>query len=394
MCIKGFYNSVITISDFQTAIKAMGRILCVIFDHSGDVVIKHTYDKNEFKNLFNEALQDKTVSLEYDAYAAANKNSHEQIENRLKRMQSSGRSKQWFKDTSVKLRIVYAQTSILRSHDSVRVRTEYARMCCTLLERCGHNLSGNFLHLLENVVSMSEDEDTNISQICAQTLSLLQQQDNANESIFDEYADTLFDEHLAKLPRIINRCADAEQYAELIFLKGFLKNLSAPRINCLLLVPKNLEMLCSCLLSAVDMKLCRNFLMEEYAVREVVEADFTECAKLSWRQYKHLNSERCIKLVKDICVVFGNIKGLNRLLYDFLLQLLNQNSEAMSEILQIMLWVGTGGESRNNSTNIELVEILIEEILNDQHWHLALRPDACWRLKVNKVFDLIVYRVL
>nr|XP_014092507.2 uncharacterized protein LOC106619061 [Bactrocera oleae] len=367
-----------------TAIKALGRILCVIYDHSGDVAIKHCYDKNEFKNLFNQGSQHKNDSSEFDNYATTNKSSQEQIENRLKRMQSSGRSKEWFNDTSVKLRIVYTQTSILRSHDSVRVRTEYARMCCTLIERCGHNLSGNFLLLLGNVISMSEDEDKYISQLCAQTLSQLQQQDNAIDSIFDEYADTLFDEHLAKLPRIINRCADAEQYAELIFLKGFLKNLCSSRINSLLLVPKNLEMLCRCLLSAVDMKLCRDFLTEEYAVREVVEADLTECIKLNWRQYKHLNSERCIKLVKDICEILGNINGLNRLVYDFLLELLDQNSEAMNEILQIMLWVGTGDESRNNSTHIELVEILIEEILNDKHWHLALRPDASWRLKVDK----------
>ncbi|XP_050331335.1 uncharacterized protein LOC126760036 [Bactrocera neohumeralis] len=366
-----------------TAIKALGRVLCVIFDHSGDVVVKHCYDKNEFKNMFIEASQLKNDSSEFDTYATTNKSSQEQIASRLKRMQSSGRSKEWFKDTSVKLRIVYTQTNILRSHDSLRVRTEYARMCCSLIERCGHNLSGNFILLLENVISMSQDEDKNISQLCAQTISRLQQ-DNAIESIFDEYADTLFDEHLAKLPRIINRCADAEQYAELIFLKGFLKNLSASKMKSLFLVPKNLEMLCRCLLSAVDMKLCRNFLAEEYAVREVVETDFTECAKLSWRQYKHLNSERCIKLVEDICVILGKTKGLSRLMYDLLLELLDQNSEAMNEILLIMLWVGAGGENRSNSTNMNLVEILTEEILNDKHWHLALRPDASWRLKVDK----------
>uniref|UniRef100_A0A0K8W408 TELO2-interacting protein 1 n=2 Tax=Bactrocera latifrons TaxID=174628 RepID=A0A0K8W408_BACLA len=56
----------------------------------------------------------------------------------------------------------------------------------------------------------------------------------------------------------------------------------------------------------------------------------------------------------------------------------------MNEILLIMLWVGAGDGNRSNSANMDLVEILAEEILNDKHWHLALRPDASWRLKVDK----------
>ncbi|XP_053946965.1 uncharacterized protein LOC128855805 [Anastrepha ludens] len=375
----------------STAIKALGRVLCVIFEQSNEAVLKCSYDKDDFKHLIHKVLQKQTEPHEFDVDMVGSKIPKSHIEDRLKLMQSNGRSEQWFKATSLKLRIVYAQTSILRSHESVRVRTEYARMCCSLIERCAHNLAENFLILLENIVAMSEDEDKCINRLCRQTLSQLQQQGGANESIFDEYAEILFDEHLAKLPRIINRCADVEQYAELIFLKGFFNNLSVSRINCLLLVPKNLEMLCRCLLSAVDMKISSDLLIEEYATREVVVADYTECAKLKWRQYKYLSSDRCVKIVQEICAILGNTKSVNRLVYDFLLELLAQNHQAMNEILLLSLWVGTGIK-KSHENHLQLVEMLIEEILNDQHWYLALKPDASWRLKVDKPTDWFVDR--
>ncbi|CAD6992746.1 unnamed protein product [Ceratitis capitata] len=374
----------------STAIKALGRILCVIFEKSDDVLIEHNYDKKEFKSLINKALQQKSESHKSDFEMASHTKRREGIEQLLEKMRSIGRTKQWFEETSRALRAVYTRASVFRSHDSVRIRTEYARMCCTLMERCAYNLGENYLNLLENVVAMSEDEDKHISKMCTTTLSQLQLLGNANESLFDEYADILFDEHLAKMPRIISRSIDAEQYAELISLKGFLKNLSISRMNCLLLVPKNLEMLCRCLISAVDLKLYRDLLTEAYAIREVVLADYAESAKLGWRQYKHLSSARCVNLVKDICVILGNTKGINRLVYDFLLELLTQNHETMNEIFLIMLWIGTGVERRKHMNYAELVEILLEEILDEKHWHLALRPDASWRLKVDKPTDWFV----
>ncbi|XP_036323693.1 uncharacterized protein LOC118737353 [Rhagoletis pomonella] len=373
------------------AIKALGRVLCVVFDQSNEAIIKRSYSKDEFKTLIHTVLQQSLKFPDKDDMISS-KCSKEQIEDRLKLMQSNGRSKEWFHETSKKLRIVYTQTSILRSHESVLVRTEYARMCCTLIERCAPNLASNFLNLLENVTAMSEDEDKLIRRMCVQTLSQLQQVGSDNETIFDEYAETLFDEHLAKLPRIIYRCVDVEQNAELIFLKGFLNNLSASRINCIFLVPKNLEMLCRCLLSAVDMKTSRDLLKEEYATKEVVESDYAEASKLHWRQYKYLNSERCVNLVKDICETLGKTKGLNRLVYDFLLELLAQNHESMNEILLLLLWVGTVAKKDKDHNDLELVETLIEEILNDHHWYLALKPDANWRLKVDKPTDWFVDR--
>ncbi|XP_067626325.1 TELO2-interacting protein 1 homolog isoform X2 [Eurosta solidaginis] len=377
----------------SAAIKALGRVLCIIFDQSNNAAIKCTYDKNDFKTLIGNIKQYKGDSLESDADIFGNKKSQDHIEERLKRMQGNGRSKQWFKATSKKLRTIYVQTNILRSHESVRVRTEYARMCCTLIDSCAHNLEENFLLLLESVIAMTEDRDMNINKMCQRTLNQLQHLGNANECIFDDYAETLFDEHIAKLPRVINRGVDVEQYAELIFLKGFLTNLSTARLHCLFLVPKNLEMLCHCLLAAVDMKMTRDLLTAEYAIREIVEADYVECAKLNWRQYKYLNSERCVNLVKDICGILGNSKGVNRLIYDFLFELLVQKNEAMNEILLLLLWVGTAADIKGNkSLDMELVELLIEEILNDKHWYLALQPDASWRLKVDKPTDWFVDR--
>lgn len=366
----------------------MGRILCVIYEETMEDVINAKYDADAFKKLISSYHAYSSDSINNDDDILAIKKNREQLEERMNKMQTEGRTAEWIQASSKKLRTIFTETNILRSHTSTKIRMEYAQMCCLLIQNCAYNnLKENFIFMLENVVAFTEDDDVHIRKLCMNCIDQMQML-YINGGIFDENSELLFDEHLAKLPRIIQRGDDSEQYTEFMFLKAFLKSVSANKLQFLLSIPKNLEMFCMCLLSALELNISFNFLVEEYSLRNIdIDGDYMEACKLPWRNFKNMNSERCAKCLQDICFIVGRIVILNRIVTDHLMDLLNQQNPAINEIFLILLWLSTAKEKDKNFqySDLDFVKKLLEEVLNDKHWHLSLEPDNVTKIKSNKV---------
>lgn len=333
------------------AVQALGRIICIMFEETTDEYMKMRYDVDAFRNLFNGTNGRTDQEGEFN-YFGNKKASTEQNEERLHQMQTELRSPQWLAATSRRLRPIFVETSILRAHTALRLRKSYAEMCCLLLTHCAHNLGSNFLHILESVLALSEDEDQEVAQRCRDTLLHLQQLPSS-QGIFDENAEMLLDAHLNKWPRILHRCEDNEQFAELLFFKGFLRNVNAEKLQLLLLVPKNLEMFVTCLLTALDLRTTRELLNEEYSLRRIREGDSkdlaAELSKLTWRQFKHLGSDRTVSILYDIAYILGNEPALNRLIFDYCLDLIQQRSTAMNEAVLLLTVMVTPPAARRRA---------------------------------------------
>ncbi|KAH8381648.1 hypothetical protein KR093_010238 [Drosophila rubida] len=365
------------------AVKALGRIICIMFEET-DKIGGGRYDVEAFQLLFNNASNEQ--SGDSDLFASK-RNTHEQNDERLKQLQANPRSKEWMTASMKHMTPIFAETCVLRSHDSNVVRRAYAEMCCLLLQNCGNNLQNNFLHLLESVLALSEDAEPQCAQLCQRTLSQLQQQLRYS-GIFDENAELLLDTHLHRLPRILHRCDDNEQFAELLFFKGCLRNLSDDKLQLLLLVPKNLEMFVMCLLSALDLRQSRELLNEEYSLRKVVEGSSKELAaqhaQLPWRQFKYLSSKRCVDALYDIGELLGGKPALNHLIFDFCQDLIKQRSPAMNESILLLTLMVTSQQKIARSSRLQLAQLFVAQLVADEHWQLALQPDAAWRLKPDK----------
>ncbi|EDW42823.1 TELO2-interacting protein 1 homolog [Drosophila sechellia] len=368
------------------AIQALGRIICIMFEETTDEFIKMRYDGDAFRKLFknNEDLLAQQCDF---TFFGSKKATTEQNEERLHQMQTELRSHQWVAATSRRLRPIFAEMSILRAHSALRVRESYSDICCLLLKHCVYNLRGNFLHVLESVLALSEDENEKIAQRCRDTLILLQQQ-ASSQDIFDENAEMLLDAHLNKWPRILHRCEEKEQFAELLFFKGFLRNVNTDKLQLLLLVPKNLEMFVTCLLTALDQRPNRDLLNEEYSLRRIREGDSkglaAELAKLPWRQFKHLSSKRTVDILYDIGALLGTEPTINRLVFDYCQELIQQRSSSMNECVLLLTLMVTPQEKKARQSRLVLAKLFLDQILRDEHWNLALQPDSAWRLKVNK----------
>ncbi|XP_060650759.1 uncharacterized protein LOC132787610 [Drosophila nasuta] len=365
------------------AVKALGRIICIMFEET-DKIGGGRYGLDAFRLLFDNASKEQSSDLNL---FASKRSTQEENDERLRQLQANPRSADWMTASMKHMTPIFAETSILRAHDSIEVRKAYAEMCCLLLQNCGSNLQKNFLHLLESTLALSEDEDQQIAQLCQTTLRQLQDQQRYS-SIFDENAELLLDTHLHRLPRILHRCDDNEQFAELLFLKGCLHNLSADKLQLLMLVPKNLALFVMCLLSALDQSLSRQLLNEEYSLRKVVEGSTRELAsqltQLPWRQFKYLSSKRCVDALYDIGALLGSEPALYHLIFDFCQDLIIQHSPSMNEAILLITLMITPQQRTERSSRLKLAQLFVDQLLADEHWQLALQPDAAWRLKPDK----------
>ncbi|KAH8276328.1 hypothetical protein KR026_012133 [Drosophila bipectinata] len=368
------------------SIQALGRIICIMFEETTEEFMKLRYDIDAFRILFNSSTENSEQKSEFK-YFTNKKASAEENEERLHEMQSELRSLQWIGATSRRLRPIFVETSILRAHPSLKIRESYAEMCCLLLSHCVHNLRENFLHILESVMALSEDENEHIAQRCRNSLIQLQQQPNS-QGIFDENAEMLLDVHLNKWPRILHRCEDNEQYAELLFFKGFLQNVQSEKLQLLLLVPKNLEMFVNCLLMAFDLRTSRDLLNEEYSLRQIRTGNSkelqTELSKLQWRQFKYLTSKRTVDILYDIAALLGADTTINRVIFDYCQEQIQQRSAAMNESVLLLTLMITMPGKKSRESRLMLAQLFLDQLLREEHWNLSLNPDASWRLKVEK----------
>ncbi|KAL9900536.1 telo2 interacting protein 1 [Glossina fuscipes fuscipes] len=376
------------------SIRALGRILTVVFEETTENLIHVSHDAAAFKELLAIALSNQLNGHHSLLNKLAAKKVPAQPEVQLKELQNEGRSQIWIQVSSSKLQFIFKAMVVLRSHTSIRIRGEYANMCCLLMRRCAHNLKDNIIIILESVLALTEDLDYSIRRLCRQSIDEMQNTYGIKE-LFDENAELLFEAHLTKMPRIISRCDDNEQFAEFSFVKGFFNSLTPKRLYSLLTMPRHMEIFCACLLEALALQMSFVFLEDEdeyFLNRISSNFDFESHSQLCWRKFKNLTSTRCVSILQSICGILGRTEILNQLLMDYLMEMLTHNNEAMNEIILVILWLGMVEEKSVHSNNLNLVSQLIEELLNDRHWCLALEPDNLEHIRADKSANWLVDR--
>lgn len=390
----------------QMAVTALSRILHIIYEDmtmNDDMMeTDEEYDIKQFNKLAMAAERLKNYTQHEDYHnksrelldrllCVSSKKNKKQVDlvNEIKEQQKKGRTSVWLQDAAMKLKNFLQQISILRAHQVPQIREEFGKLCSNLLLYCTRNLQVNFSILLECTIALSEDSEQSIADLASQTLCKVQNKHNSVKGLnqcaqFGECIELLFDQQLLKLPRIIQRHDEMEQYAELLFLKGLLKILNDPHLEVLLVhTPRNREILCTFLYQAIELELSDNLLEEQLNDLMRNEQNNERTVSLPWRRYKNLSSDRCIRLVTEICNIIGSKTYINELCMDYLMELFRQQRgrNCLNEVLLIMLWLAEG--LKGNSDNF--IRQLLYELQNDEHWNLALEPDQEKRLQTNNV---------
>lgn len=365
----------------KTSIKAFGRIICLIFedytkeqDHKNlqiidfiDLIKEKSFENQSINNESNNNNDDEILGCKLK-----NKN----IEEKFKKLQSIQRNELWLNASSRKLKQIFILMNILRVNSSVIIRYEFAKICCNLLEKCFKNLKENLSNFLENIIAFTQDDNDNIKEMCLKCIKKLQnEQFQLNEILYENF-EYLFDNCIKRLPRIIHRLDEYEQLKEFQFLKGFIEIVSENDLKMILSLPDVLEKFCMCLITILDMKLDKELLLEEYALRDMTEnlnCNTKTIIKTPWRRFKYCDSIKVIQTIEDIFKILGSSRMV-LLIYDHLMELLSKNLSITNEII-LCLTLLLGQNTENEVIDIsKLIEFLLNELIDESHWNLEIKP--------------------
>lgn len=375
------------IFDFQTAIKTVGRILCLIFEDYNKDQNETELQANDFLQLVKAAStsgEDSSPSQSDDEVLAMNLQS-KPMEERLKTLQTLERSNAWLGASSRKLRKTLRGMDRIRASSSSQVREEFATMCCTLIEKCYKYLNANFNIFLENVFALSQDEDQRIRAICVDFLGRVNE-DPVLSPILSASVDELLQMHLVKLPRVINRWDDTEQLTEFLFWKGLVDNTSDDILAAAFTVDKKCKQFCDCLFQALELKLDNELLKEEYAIRDV-EEDINEVKPFYWRRFEKINDERVIALIKDIVSALGQMQKVGSMLINHLWKILEHDLPDINEV--ILIYVFLLNDFLPYDPHLENHIFTLQELLEERRWNLELRANEMPRLPLKNVCFLL-----
>ncbi|XP_055385110.1 uncharacterized protein LOC129614501 [Condylostylus longicornis] len=352
--------------------QTLGRILHIIYeDKLNCESIK--YSTNDFIELISENLKD--TKLQEDACVFLNNNiKHKSLDEKVKIIQDMNRNKKWFEATSKKLKPIFSNLQILQSSSNHKLRKEYLILATTLLKNCKNNLKENNSILLESVIALSQDEERDIRISSEEVLENIK----TNWNVMVKW-DVLFNEHMTKLPRIINRNVESEQISEFLFLKGFFKYIPHDNILAIFSITSNLEKFVDNLIEAFTLEFSNNLLHEEYCINSAHTYLEQENFIFEWMNFKNISSSKARSLLKNVCQYVG-MSPVNFIIYNHLMEVLNLNPDMSNEILLFLTFM-LSKENFNENQN-KIIDLLLTELSEETHWHLSLHPDQ----NVNKDF--------
>lgn len=236
--------------------------------------------------------------------------------------------------------------------------------------------------LLEILITLSQDGNTEISEQCKATLNHIH---SFKLSQHVEIMEQLFHLHIIKLPRIICSGSEEEQTASFLLLKGLLLNLSkAHKLKTLFTCSNTLEQMISILLSALELDRSMDLLKEEHSLRSVHTSMIN---KIAWKSFSNLRNDHLIEIIRHCCQILG-ISDADDLIIDHLLDLFSMDVSSCNEIvvlLQMMLFGQNGDEFRNSK-----IEMCLESFLAEKHWTLAIQANQSTNLEMVEV-DLSLF---
>jgi hypothetical protein len=120
-------------------------------------------------------------------------------------IKSTERSPGWYKQTDKKLQPIVVEFSKFAHHSHPGVRLELANMAALLIDNCVHTMPTSVGHLVDIVISLSEDADVSVSDKNKQILEDLSSKLTRNEfkSLLDNLEESFYGV-VTSMPRKFN----------------------------------------------------------------------------------------------------------------------------------------------------------------------------------------------
>lgn len=343
----------------ESAVKAIGRYLCLIFED---------YDKTA-RNISNDDF----ISLVHKYTAVTNDASDDNLlqsknksrESQAEFIASLKKSTEWVRAASLKLSPALTRLKNLRGSEYQKIRYELAILSWNLLHKCLANVRSLIPFLLENLVVFADDSDERVRKFSQTSLlELSELMPTMNQEIAE-----LFTLHLTIMPRIILTGDSSEQISAFTLLNSFFATISGKtsQFNSLLSNPIVLEKFLNVMLSSCEVEVPNDLAFYENLASGLLSDNFYQM-KLPWKRFKNLKNEEIVKKFGDICHNIGS-SAASQTCVNYLLDNLNS-----IEYLVLIIEILNSGE--NLTLSHDQVEAIVEEFLNETYWSMPIQATS------------------
>nr|XP_023014503.1 TELO2-interacting protein 1 homolog [Leptinotarsa decemlineata]XP_023014504.1 TELO2-interacting protein 1 homolog [Leptinotarsa decemlineata]XP_023014505.1 TELO2-interacting protein 1 homolog [Leptinotarsa decemlineata]XP_023014506.1 TELO2-interacting protein 1 homolog [Leptinotarsa decemlineata] len=276
-------------------------------------------------------------------------------------------SPQWYRDTDRKLEILIVDFMRVTRHSHPKVRLELSRMCGIILENCKGTMPNSARHLIEIVITLTEDEDTEISKESTSILRILSDQLNSNDiKCLLESLEEGFLSAINCLPRKFNGIDEREQLTSLNTLIGYFTVFGEHKLSQVLLSANHLNNLMRTLLHISELKRSTVGLLDEYSVKEL---DPKSDVGTPWKTFIHFNEHSVQMKLEKICALQAKY-GSFRIISDFLLDVIMYEEEHRKEGIFILNEAIAGAEV--NQENLDIMRNVVDTYIDSSYWQVPL----------------------
>ncbi|XP_012531275.2 TELO2-interacting protein 1 homolog isoform X1 [Monomorium pharaonis] len=338
------------------ATQAWGRII--------SLVLRDKDEDTKEDALSIETLIKKSSSIPTDKSHNTKHNEKCNIEYNLK---NGVRNKEWFDAVAVKLGVCIQLLDQIRSHSHYKVKRELVESISLILKNCRRNMKPNIMTLIDYLISLSEDESSEVSEKAHNVLHAISENYMQNydmKSLIDSLEDKFYS-LLTRLPTIIRRSDDNEQLAYLNQFAGYLRLFGKQRLPHIMKSQAHMQRLLLALVYIMVID-CNNVsLLQMTNVKDLDDPAYFYGSDL-WKQFKFIKNSSCKEKLIVICKLLGEF-GDFRILIDTILELMMDASQHRKELSLLLNWILV---SVKDSSSSYLYKEIVDFYTTQEIWYL------------------------
>ncbi|XP_018569428.1 TELO2-interacting protein 1 homolog [Anoplophora glabripennis] len=339
----------------MVALKAWGRIVTLLMDN-----YKAGNDDFDFTNLKNIMNKKPVIGTE--------KRKKFKDEKEIKEyLHTNKRTVPWYKDTDNRLQPLVVEFAKLTHHSHHKVRLELADMCGLIIENCFTTMPISTSHLIEIVITLSEDESDEVKRRSNDVLQKLSiELSSSNFKCLLENLEEGFYSGINSLPRKFNGIDEREQLASLNLIIGYICLFGKHKLSQVLLSATHLNKLMHTLMHISELERTGVSLLEEYTIKEL---NRNPDLRTPWRNFRHFKEESVKNKLETLCASLAKFGGLE-IISDFLLDVIMYHSENRKEAIFILNEAISGTDYTEE--NLQIIKNIVTTYVDNNYWQIPL----------------------
>ncbi|KAL7301651.1 hypothetical protein TKK_0005657 [Trichogramma kaykai] len=286
-------------------------------------------------------------------------------------MDKTQKTKEWYTEIDCKIKTLFVELDKITRHSHFKVRKELAEGVTRILLNCSKNMQSCFQILLEILITLSEDENSQVSDVATQSLQSIQEKciQDANMKTAAEMVEENLFSLLTQMPRIIRTSDSSVQLVWLNRLAGYLKVLGKSRLTRMLLSTAHLKKLLLTMIYVCEFNCSEVSLLEDVTAMNFDETMYQGLTK-SWKQHKFLFDSGTVNKLMGIFEILGKLSDIKPLV-DSILKMMNEVPKFRKELifmLNSILKVSTDSAAQKSTC-----KQVIEQYVDPEYWNLPIK---------------------